>query len=256
MRKAIIGGTGVYGIGENPRKETVSTPYGSVDVDIVTFKEEEIIFLARHGKKHSVPPHLINYRANMKALEILGVKWIYATAAVGSCNEDFAPGDLVIIKDFLDFTKNRPVTFFEGGTEPVCHVDMTSPYCPILRDKFIAFAKQEQISIKGEGVYVCTEGPRFESHQEIRMYKNLGGDVVGMTNIPEVIFAKELGMCYATIGMISNWCTGMQQDPIALHDIETALGNNKELLSHAFMNIFEQSLDQDQCTCNASLVSL
>lgn len=256
MKKAIIGGTGVYGVGENPRKETVDTSYGSVEMDIVTVGSEEVVFLPRHGKKHSVPPHLINYRGNMKALETMGVKWIYATAAVGSCNESFGPGDLVVIKDFLDFTKNRPVTFFEGGKEAVCHVDMSSPYCTMLRDKLMTLAKKENILIKGEGVYVCTEGPRFESQQEIRMYQMLGGDVVGMTNIPEAIFAKELGMCYATVGIVSNWCTGIQQDQIALHDIEAALGNNKEILSKAFLKIFEQSLDQQQCTCNGSLVTL
>lgn len=256
MKKAIIGGTGVYGMGEAGRVETVTTPYGSVEVDLVTLGKEEVVFLARHGKKHSVPPHLINYRANMKALEQLGVKWIYATAAVGSCNESFAPGDLVVINDFLDFTKNRPVTYFEGGDAPVGHVDMTTPYCPMLREKFMAAAAAASITIKGEGVYVCTEGPRFESHQEIRMFRMLGGDVVGMTNIPEAIFAKELGMCYATVGMISNWCTGMQQDQIALHDIEAALGNNKEKLTQAFLKVFEATLDQHHCTCNRSVVTL
>ena len=135
-------------------------------------------------------------------------------------------------------------------------VDMTTDYCPLLREIFLAAAAAASITIKGEGVYVCTEGPRFESHQEIRMFRMLGGDVVGMTNIPEAIFAKELGMCYATVGMISNWCTGMQQDQIALHDIEAALGNNKEKLTQAFLKVFEATLDQHHCTCNRSVVTL
>ena len=131
MEKAIIGGTGVYDIGEDSYVESVSTEYGDVEVDIVKINGEEIAFLPRHGKGHSVPPHLINYRANMKSLEKLGVKYIYATVAVGSMNENYAPGDIVVINDFLDFTKSRPITFYEGGEEGVIHSDMSDPYCKI-----------------------------------------------------------------------------------------------------------------------------
>ena len=113
--KAIIGGTGVYSAGHNKRSEKVSTKFGEVELDIVNIDGEDIVFLARHGNKHSVPPHLINYRANMMALKEIGVEYIYATAAVGSCNEAYAPGDIVIVNDFIDFTKSRPVTFFEIG---------------------------------------------------------------------------------------------------------------------------------------------
>ncbi|WP_352418649.1 MTAP family purine nucleoside phosphorylase [Proteiniborus sp.] len=255
MRKAIIGGTGVYDIGEGSYTKVVETKYGNVELDIVNINGEEIAFLARHGKRHSTPPHLINYRGNMKALEQLGIKYIYATAAVGSCNESYSPGDIVVIKNFIDFTKQRPVTFFEGGDEPVKHTDMRDPYCKNLSNKFYEVAKVEGIDVKGDAVYVCTEGPRFETEYEIRMYKSLGGDVVGMTNIPEVILAKELGMCYAAVGIITNWCTGIKGD-ITIHDIQGTLSANKEKISRAFLRAFAGKLNQEHCRCNNSIIEL
>ncbi len=253
--KAIIGGTGVYDAGGEGYSEKVKTKYGEVEMDILNIKGEEIIFLARHGKNHSVPPHLINYRANMMALKEMGVKYIYSTAAVGSCNENYEPGDVVVIKDFLDFTKSRPVTFFEGGEESVKHVDMSDPYCKNLRRRFCDFAKDQGLDIKGEGVYVCTEGPRFETAQEINMFKQLGGDVVGMTSVPEVILAKELGICYSTIGIISNWCTGMSGE-ITLHDIQGVMEKNKEKITNVFIKIFLMGLDQSHCNCSSAILEL
>ncbi len=255
MKKAIIGGTGVYDAGAGSFKRVVNTKYGQVELDILNIDGEEIVFLARHGKDHSVPPHLINYRANMMALKEIGVGYIYATAAVGSCDENYKPGDVVVIRDFLDFTKTRPVTFFEGGNEPVKHVDMSEPYCINLREKFYNTSKEDGLDIKGDAVYVCTEGPRFETAQEIKMFKNLGGDVVGMTNVPEVVLAKELGICYSTIGIISNWCTGMTGD-IALHDIQGTIEGNKEKITKVFIKIFKEVLTQENCNCNNSIIEL
>ncbi len=253
--KAIIGGTGVYSTGYNKREEKVSTKYGEVELDIVNIEGEEVVFLARHGRGHSVPPHLINYRANIMALKDIGVHYIYATAAVGSCNEKYAPGDIVIVKDFLDFTKIRPLTFFEGGKEPVKHVDMGDPYCKNLRDRFSIMAKSKGLDIKGNAVYVCVEGPRFESASEIKMYRSLGGDVVGMTSIPELVLAKELGMCYSTIAIITNWCTGIKGE-IQLHDIQGAMDRNREQITDVFLRIFKEGLDQNNCNCDRSIIEL
>ncbi len=256
MKKAIIGGTGVYGIGEESYSKIVETKYGNVELDIVKIQGEEIVFLARHGKSHSNPPHLVNYRANMKALEKIGVKYVYATAAVGSCNEAYSPGDVVVIKNFIDFTKTRPLTFYEGGLEGVKHVDMSDPYCRNLRKQFYSLAEKNDINIKGDAVYVCTEGPRFETEYEIKMYKQLGGDVVGMTNVPEVVLAKELGMCYSVIGIITNWCTGMKHEAITLHDIEGSVSKNKQIITETFLEIFKNGLNQDECMCNQAIIEL
>jgi 5'-methylthioadenosine phosphorylase len=256
MDKAIIGGTGVYDVAGSSYTRTVETGYGMVPVDIVEMDGQEIAFLARHGKDHGVPPHLINYRANIKALAMLGIKYIYATVAVGSCNEQYAPGDVVMIRDFLDFTKVRPVTFFEGGPEGVIHTDMSDPYCRNLRGRFLRVAGEMGIEVKGEGVYVCTEGPRFETKSEINLYKTLGGDVVGMTNVPEVVLAKELGMCYSAVGIITNWCTGISGEAIALHDIQGAMNRNKEKITKAFIRIFSGDLQQNECKCSHSTIKL
>jgi len=252
-RKAIIGGTGVYSMNADGYSMMVETEYGNVEVDILCYMGEEIVFLPRHGKGHSTPPHLINYRANMKALEKLNVKYIYATAAVGSCNEKFEPGDIVIIKDFIDFTRQRPLTFHEGGENPVIHVDMSDPYCGYLRTKFYEAAEKEGVNIKGEAVYVTTEGPRFETAAEIRMYKMLGADVVGMTSVPEVVLAKELSMCYASVGIITNWCTGMGS---INHDIKNIVEENKEKVTKIFLKVFEEPLTQDYCKCKDSIIKL
>lgn len=257
MNKAIIGGTGVYDIGGDSYTRKVETEYGNVDIDIANINGEEIVFLARHGKVHSTPPHRINFRANMAALKHLGVKYIYATAAVGSCNENYAPGDIVIFRDFIDMTKARPLTFYEGEDGRVRHTDMSDPYCNNLRMQFWEAAKELQIHIKGgDSVYVCTEGPRFETASEIKVYKMLGGDIVGMTNVPEVILAKELGMCYAAIGIVTNWCTGIKKEGITLHDIQGSLAENKERITKVFLRVFQGRLNQESCTCTEAIIEL
>jgi len=249
MNKAIIGGTGVYDIEGYSCTRMVETAYGSVEVDIVNIEGEELVFLARHGKGHSKPPHRINYRANMAALEQLGVQYIYATAAVGSCNENYAPGDIVILKDFIDMTKARPLTFYEGEEGKVRHTDM--------RTQFLEAAKELQIHVKGgDSVYVCTEGPRFETASEIKAFRMLGGDVVGMTNVPEVILAKESGMCYAAVGIVTNWCTGMKNEGITLHDIQGSLAKNKEKITKVFLKVFQGDLNQKDCTCTEAIIKL
>lgn len=252
--KAIIGGTGVYGTIHKSRKEIVKTKFGEVELDIVNIDGEEIVFLARHGKDHSKPPHLINYKANIMALKEYGVEYIYATAAVGSLNENYKPGDIVVVNDFIDFTKSRSVTFFEGGDEPVKHVDMSDPYCKNMRELFLKYAKHMNLDIKGNAVYICTEGPRFETASEIKMYRNIG-DVVGMTSVPEVVFAKELGMCYASIGIITNWCTGIAGE-IAIHDIQGSVDKNRENITDVFIKIFKDGLNQHSCNCNKSIIQL
>jgi 5'-methylthioadenosine phosphorylase len=277
MRKAIIGGTGVYGLdGGQIESRTVITDYGAVEVDILkSDPTAEIVFLARHGRGHDVPPHLINYRANMMALSLLGVDEIYATCAVGSMREAFGLGEVVLLKDFMDFTKSRIQTFFDGSDRGVvdcrgdvkrgvAHALMSRPYCPGLSQAFRDEAGKTGIDLKGEAVYVCTEGPRFETAAEIAMYSHLGGDVVGMTNVPECVLAKELGMCYSAVGIITNWCTGINPGAIEIHDINKAMAKNKELVTSAFIRVLSDASrksraaghEEQTCRCDRSLISL
>lgn len=230
MEYGIIGGTGVYDpqLLDRLRNEQVSTPYGDVAVQVGTYQGIEIAFMPRHGKGHSIPPHKVNYRANIWALKRLGVRRVLATAAVGSLNPDMKPGHFVIIDQFLDFTKVREHTFFDGGETGVVHTDVTHPYCPELRGALIEQADRLELDSHRAGVYVCTEGPRFETAAEIRAFRLLGGDVVGMTNVPEAVLAREAGLCYAVMAMVTNMGAGISEQPLTHDEVVEIMAENTE----------------------------
>jgi 5'-methylthioadenosine phosphorylase len=239
---AIIGGTGVYNpdILSGVREEILENAYGQAKAAIGTYLGKEIVFLARHGATHSVPPHLVNYRANIRALKELGVKHVYATAAVGSLNEGMAPGSFVLVDQFLDFTKNRLSTFFDGGEMGVTHTDMTHPYSPELRKILAEAAKTLDITVHQSGTYVCTEGPRFETPAEIRMYRIMGGDVVGMTSVPEVVLAREAGLSYATVCMVTNFAAGISPNELTHQEVLEVMAQNGENLSNLMMETIKR----------------
>lgn len=246
---AVIGGTGVY----DPKNlifikdEEVTTPYGVVTLKIGKLQDKLIAFLARHGQGHSVPPHRINYRANIFALKKLGVKKIIATAAVGSLKKEFSPGQLVLIDQFIDFTKNRVQTFYEGQ-EGVLHVDLSEPYCPHLR-KTIFNNCPKDIKLGDKGTYVCTEGPRFETPAEIKMFAKWGGDLVGMTSVPEVVLARELGMCYASIAMVTNYAAGISTSPLTHAEVKDTMRNNANNLQKLLTVVLKNLTEEQNCTC-------
>ena len=209
-RIAIIGGSGFYSVPgcTLTEKRLVSTKYGDVTLFFYRNKDGlDFVFLPRHGEGHTSPPHRINYRANLMALKQAGVESIIAVASVGSLRAHLRPGDFVLPDQFIDFTKSRPSTFFE---DEVVHVDMTEPFCESMR-KCILAAKPAGVKVHEKGTYVCAEGPRFETAAEIRAYSAMGGDVVGMTMVPEVVLARELGMCYAGIAVITNFAAGISK---------------------------------------------
>ncbi len=214
----VIGGSGLYDMEELMEKQeiTVENEYGTVHVVIGKIDNKEVGFIARHGKKHSVPPSMVNYRANIKAVEGLGARYVIATSAVGSLNEKMKPGDFVLLDQFIDFTKNRIYTFFE---DEVRHTDVTEPYCPKLRATILKAGKNLNLKIHPEGTYVCTEGPRYETPAEIRAFKMLGADVVGMTQVPEVVLANEIGLCYASIAIITNYAAGISKEKLTHEEV-------------------------------------
>ncbi len=249
---AIIGGTGVYDphILDNIRNEQVATPYGTVDLKVGTYRGKEVAFLARHGAGHAVPPHLINYRANIWALKLLGVRRVLATTAVGSLNTAMAPGHFVFCDQFLDFTKARSLTFFDGGPAGVVHTDFTEPYCPEIRQVLLAGAGELGLPCHASGTYVCTEGPRFETPAEIRAFARLGGDLVGMTNVPEVILAREAGLCYATVSMVTNFAAGISNHSLTHQEVLEVMAGNSEKLRALAMRTLEQLTDTPAgCRC-------
>jgi len=251
--RAIIGGTGVYDAAllTDAREHDIATPYGTVTCTVGTYGGQSLAFMPRHGKGHSVAPHQVNYRANLYALREIGVKNILSTAAVGSLRLALAPGSLVIVDQFLDFTKSRPSTFFEGE-RPVGHVDMTDPYCRRLREHLAATASAQGIHVSHGGTYVCAEGPRFETPAEIRMFAQLGGDVVGMTSVPEVVLAKELGLCYATIAMVTNLCAGMSGRPLTHQEVVTEMAQNVDRIRSLFFEAFVTLGESDGSLCDCA----
>ncbi len=211
MTIAIIAGTDIYSIpGITLHPLTVETPYGPVELYRSGEPHPQLIFLPRHGPTHTTPPHRINYRANMKALAMLGVEAALAVYAVGSIHPDIPPKSLVALDDFLDFTTGRISTFYEGGNTGVAHTIMSPPYCATLRAQLLAHAPQFGLRLRSTGTYVCTNGPRFETPGEIRAYAKLGGDVVGMTGAQEATLARELGIHFAAVAISINWAAGME----------------------------------------------
>lgn len=251
---AIIGGTGVYDprILTNIGEQSVDTPFGSVKLTTGEYADQKVAFLPRHGSKHSIPPHLINYRANIWALKAIGVRNIIATTAVGSLNPAMKPGDFVAIDQFIDFTKGRVASFYEGGERGVVHVDVSDPYCPNLRQALVAAAAATTIPLHDGGVYVCTEGPRFETPAEIRMFAKWGGDLVGMTNVPEVVLAREAEICYATVSMVTNFAAGISSQPLTHGEVLDTMRANSANIRRLMMKAIELIDDRD-CTCRQAL---
>lgn len=256
VRYGVISGSGIFGLDEYDTTEhSVETAYGRVILDVVDYHGTAIAFLSRHGKYEAKPPHQINYRANISALSQMGVQFIFASGAAGSCQPAFKPGDAVIIDDFVDFTKNRDESFFQDGCT-VCHASMREPYCRHLQEQFTAKAKKLNLTIAGTGTYVCTEGPRFETRAEIGFFRKMGWEMVGMTSVPEVLLAKEKGICYCAIAMITNWATGMEDQPVTPDSLDV-ISTLKHRLNQIFLAIFtEDSLTQEGCSCKHSLLYL
>jgi 5'-methylthioadenosine phosphorylase len=249
---AIIGGTGVY----NPKmldglkNMEVVTRYGSALLARGFYKEQEVVFLARHGTRHGTPPHKVNYRANIAALVKLGIKRVVATAAVGSINEKMPPGAMVLLGQFLDFTKAREATFFDGGEAGVVHTDFTEPYCPDLKKVLLEAAGRAGFDLQQDGVYVCAEGPRFETPAEIKMYKLLGGDLVGMTNVPEVVLAREAGLCYSTVALSTNFAAGISPTVLTHHEVLDVMKENIGNVRKLLMETIHGLTGESNCRCS------
>ena len=244
----IIGGSGVYELtkkADSTVKEMVKTDYGDVEVTILDICSKKVAFIPRHASGHSIPPHKINYRANIDALKNVGVKKIVATNSVGSMNEEMPPGSFVIPDDFLDFSQNRVKTFYE---DKVVHIDVTEPYCPQLRD---VLAESGDVILGG--TYVCTEGPRFETPAEIKMFKMLGGDIVGMTGVPEVTLAREREICYNSICIVSNFASGISEDELTIDEVFEMVEKKEADLLELIYNFIKNVDEGADCMCNHAL---
>lgn len=224
---AIIGGTGLTSLkGLNiTRSEVIETPYGSPSAPL-SYGEicgKQVLFLPRHGAAHTLPPHKVNYRANLWALKQAGAEAIIAVNAVGGIRADMTPGRLIVPHQIIDYTHSRINTFFEEGLEHVTHIDFTEPYCESLRQQLIAAGEECGLDVIGEGIYAATQGPRLESAAEIDRLERDGCDLVGMTGMPEAALARELELCYGCISVVANMGAGRSDEALTMEMIERTL---------------------------------
>ncbi len=223
---AIIGGTGVgqFDLDSPPEQKVISTPYGDALAQTGILKGKPIVFLARHGAGHKVPPLQINYRANIAALVTLGVRAVLATTAVGGLRIELKPGEFVLLDDLIDFTRDRThKTFFDGDGGRVVHTDFTRPYSETLRVAIAEAAQVLNLPIRTTGTYLCNDGPRYETPAEVRLFAQWGADVVGMTGVPEATLAREAGLHYAGISLVTNPGAGISPTPLTHQEVEEAM---------------------------------
>ena len=222
---AIIGGTGLTKLANLAitHRQVARTPYGEAS-GALTFGDingHEVIFLARHGYGHTIPPHKVNYCANIWALKDQNVTHIVSVASVGGIHPDLVPGALVIPDQIIDYTYGRKTTFFDGNNEhPVTHIDFTEPYCEDMRQRIMTAANSAKESYIDNGVYACVQGPRLETAAEINRLERDGATMVGMTGMPEASLARELDLKYAAIGVVANHAAGRGTSKIAISGSE------------------------------------
>lgn len=226
----IFGGTGIYdaGLFEMSHELDIDTPFGkpSDRVTVGTFKGRRIAFLPRHGKRHQIPPHLINYRANIWAFKELGVSRIISPSAVGSLREEIRPGDFALPDQFLDFTRSRMGTFSKHGR--VIHISVADPFCPEIRSVAMDAAVRQKLAIHKACTYVCIEGPRFSTRAESRFYQSTGADIIGMTLVPECQLAREAQICYTSISTVTDYDVWAEKPVTAKEVMDTLEGNVKK----------------------------
>jgi len=230
IKVGIIGGSGLDDpqLMKNIKEKKLKTPYGSPSSPLIIGKINDLdtVILARHGRDHSIYPTGVNYRANIHALKKEGCTHILATTAVGSLRENIRPGDLVFIDQFIDFTKHRPLTFHD---EKVIHTPMAEPFCPQLRSLLVEAAKELKYRYHKKGTVITIEGPRFSTKAESHMFRSFGADVINMSTVPEVILARELGICYQTIAMSTDYdCWKEGEEPVTWDMILAIMTKNAE----------------------------
>lgn len=257
IKIAIIGGSGIddQGILKNAKEVSVKTPFGVTASPLICGQIDgvKVVILARHGQGHTIMPTKVPYRANIWALKEIGCTHIIATTACGSLQEKIKPRDLIFSDQFIDFTKRRNLTFFE---DKVVHTAMADPFCPNLREILIKTAKELKLSHHGTGTIITVEGPRFSTRAESIFFKQIGADIINMSTVPEVILAREVGICYASVAMSTDYDAwrvgeeGVTWDMI-LDVMKANAGNVKKLLFNAIPKIALELADENCEYCGA-----
>lgn len=247
---AIIGGSGIDDpqILKNAKEIEIETPFGKPSEKLIIgeISGREVVVLARHGKNHTIMPTKVPFRANIWALKEVGCTHILATTACGSLREEIKPRDLIFIDQFIDFTKHRDLTFFE---DKVVHTSMADPFCPKLRELLTESAKNLGILYHEKGTIVTIEGPRFSTRSESKMFRSLGSDVINMSTVPEVILARELGLCYVAAAMATDydaWREG--EEAVTWEMIVAAMKHNAENVKKLLLDVIPK-INFEACSC-------
>ena len=252
----IIGGSGLYDI-EGLQKVTersVKTPFGAPSDKVLLGELDgiRIAFLSRHGRGHRINPSEINYRANIYALKLLGVRRVISVSAVGSMKESIKPGDVILPDQFIDLTKRRVSTFFEGGI--VAHVAFGDPVCPSLGGILLTAARAVGATVHQGGVYLCIEGPQFSTKGESRLYRQWGASVIGMTNLPEAKLAREAELCYSTVALATDYdCWHETEEAVTVEAVLTTLRQNVTLAKRLLRAALHGVVDAKVCSCQHAL---
>lgn len=252
----VIGGSGLYEMEglTTVREVRVRTPFGppSDAIRVGTLEGTRVAFLSRHGRGHRLNPSEINYRANIYALKALGVSRVISVSAVGSMKESIEPGDVVVPDQFIDLTKRRASTFFEGGL--VAHVAFGEPICALLAQALASAGERLGASLHRGGTYLCMEGPQFSTKGESGLYRQWGVDVIGMTNMPEAKLAREAELCYATIALVTDYdCWHQTQEAVTVEAILATLHHNVALAKQILRAAVPAVVDTPACPCHRAL---
>ena len=254
-RTGIIGGSGLYDIQGIEVIDTleIETPYGkpSDQLLLATINGHEVVFLPRHGRDHSTPPHKINYRANIYAMKLAGVNRIISISAVGSLRQEIEPGHFVLVDQFVDRTHGRANTFFDGPI--VAHVSMADPVCSCLKNELLAACSDASITTHTSGSYLVMQGPQFSSRAESELYRRWGMDVIGMTNMPEAKLAREAEICYATVAMSTDYdCWHEDEEDVSVQSIVAVMQGNVTKAQAMLQCFFKGPSDEHTCRCGCS----
>ncbi len=253
----VIGGTGFYSLLDDAEERRVETPYGAPS-DVVTVGEmggRRVAFLPRHGRTHSLPPHAINYRANLYALKSFGCTRVLGPCAAGSLQPRVRPGDLVICDQYVDRTNARKDTYYDGPE--ITHVSMAEPFCPALRRVAVAAARQQDLPVHDGGTVVVIQGPRFSTRSESRWFRQQGWEVINMTQYPECALARELELCYVNISLITDYDVGVEGDsavtPVTADEVVRRFRENLSQLRELIARIIEGVPAERNCLCASAL---
>ena len=251
----VIAGSGIYNIPEFEVTEAVkvSTPYGdpSDAYQVGRFGGKEVAFLPRHGSLHTIPPHGINYRANIWGFRKLGVRRVISIGAVGGISETMAPGAVVVLDQIIDRTSGRAATFYDG--DEVVHIDFTEPFCTDLRRVLISAAGDSGMKVRSKGTYIAVNGPRLETAAEIHAYAAFGADVVGMTAMPEAALARELELCYGGLAVVTNAAAGISTGKLTVAEVKEAMRVTTEEIRILLKALFAMDLSRRHCACGSAL---